>query len=50
MADKKDYAKWCVMLIEGDDYIVDDIYEALHDDGFVDEDQEWNYDHEDDDE
>jgi hypothetical protein len=40
VADKKQYAKWCYKLIDGDDPI-DEIYEALLKDGFVDEDQEW---------
>lgn len=48
MATAEQYAKWCLMLIEGDDHIVDEIYEALYDDGFVDSDQEWVYDEEDD--
>lgn len=41
MATAEQYAKWCLMLIEGDDHIVDDIYEAMYDDGFIDDDQEW---------
>lgn len=48
MATAEQYAKWCLMLIEGDDHMVDDIYEALYDDGFVDSDQEWIYDDEED--
>lgn len=41
MATAEQYAKWCMMLIDGDDHIVDDIYEAMYDDGFIDEHQEW---------
>lgn len=48
MATSEQYAKWCMMLIEGDDHIVDEIYEALYDDGFVDSDQEWIYDEDED--
>ena len=42
MATAEQYAKWCMELIDGNDHIVDDIFEAMYDDGFVDEDQEWN--------
>lgn len=48
MATAEQYAKWCMMLIEGQDHMVDDIYEALYDDGFVDSDQEWIYDEDED--
>lgn len=48
MATAKEYARWCMMLIEGEDYIVDDIFEAMHDDGFIDDDHEWNYDEDED--
>jgi hypothetical protein len=30
-----------MLLIEGQDHIVDDVFEAMYDDGFIDEDQEW---------
>ncbi len=48
MATAEQYAKWCMMLIEGQDHVVDDIFEALYDDGFVDSDQEWIYDEDED--
>jgi hypothetical protein len=48
MATAEQYAKWCLMLIEGQDHMVDEIFEALYDDGFVDSDQEWVYDEEED--
>lgn len=48
MATAEQYAKWCIQLIDGADHIVDDIYEAMYDDGFIDEDQEWNNEDEDD--
>jgi len=48
MATAEQYAKWCMRLIEGDDHIVDDIYSAMYDDGFMDDDQEWTVDDEDD--
>jgi hypothetical protein len=48
MATKKEYAKWCMMLIEGEDFMVDDIFEAMHDDGFIDDGQEWVSEDEDD--
>jgi hypothetical protein len=44
MATAKQYAEWCVKLIEGEDYLVDDILEALYDDGYIDDTQEWVYD------
>lgn len=47
MASAEQYAKWCMMLIEGDDHIVDDIFAAMLEDGFVDEDNEWLYDEDD---
>ena len=37
----KKYAKWCLMLIEGEEYIWDDIYPTLFNDGFIDKDGEW---------
>jgi hypothetical protein len=49
MATAEQYAKWCLMLIDGDDHIVDDIFEAMYDDGFIDEDQELIIEDEDDD-
>lgn len=48
MATAEQYAKWCLMLIEGDDHMVDDIYEAMYEDGFIDTDQEWVYDEDED--
>jgi hypothetical protein len=48
MATAKQYAEWCLMLIDGDDHMVDDIYEALYDDGYIDHDQEWVSDDEED--
>lgn len=47
MATAEQYAKWCMMLIDGDDHIVDEIFEAMYDDGFIDSDQEWVYEEED---
>jgi hypothetical protein len=41
MANAEQYAKWCMALIDGDDHIVDDIYAAMLEDGFVDEHQQW---------
>lgn len=41
MATAEQYAKWCLMLIEGDDHMVDDIYEAMYEDDFIDSDHEW---------
>jgi hypothetical protein len=48
MATAKQYAKWCMMLIEGDDHMIDEIFEALYDDGFIGEDQEWIIDEDED--
>lgn len=36
MASKKQYATWALKLAEGDDYFVDELYEALIEDGYVD--------------
>ena len=47
MATAEQYAKWCLMLIEGDDHMVDEIYEAMYDDHFIDSDQEWIHEDED---
>jgi len=47
MATAEQYAKWCMMLIEGDDHMVDDIFAAMYEDGFVDENQEWDLEDED---
>lgn len=47
MASIDQYARWCMMLIEGEDFMVDDIFEALQEDGYIDEDQEWVVDEED---
>lgn len=41
MATTEQYAKWCLMLIEGEDHMADEIFEALYEDGFIDNDQEW---------
>jgi hypothetical protein len=41
MATKKQYAEWCMKLIDGDDLVVDEIMEALIDDGFINDDSEW---------
>ena len=48
MATARQYAEWCLKLIEGEDYLVDEILEAMYDDGFIDADQEWLYDEDDD--
>lgn len=36
MATKKQYAVWALKLAEGEDFFVDDLYEALIEDGYVD--------------
>jgi hypothetical protein len=38
MANKEDYAKWCAQLIQGEDHMIDDIYAALIEDGYVNDD------------
>lgn len=43
MATAEQYARWCMALIEGNDYIVVDIFAAMLEDGFADEDGEWIY-------
>lgn len=47
MASREEYAKWCLHLIEGDDYILDDVMAALYEDGFIDEGNDWVYDEDD---
>jgi hypothetical protein len=39
MATKKQYALWCMQLIDGNDMVVDDVMEALIDDGFINSDE-----------
>ena len=41
MATKADYAHWCYELIAGEDYFIDELYNELRKDGYIDEDQEW---------
>ena len=41
MATAEQYAKWCMQLIDGEDHMVDDIFAAMLEDGFADEDNEW---------
>jgi hypothetical protein len=41
MASAEQYAKWCMQLIDGEDHMVDDIFAAMLEDGFADEDNEW---------
>lgn len=41
MNNERMYAYWCMQLIEGDTYMVDDIFEQLRKDGYTDEDDEW---------
>lgn len=36
MATRKQYAVWALKLAEGEDLFVDELYEALIEDGFVD--------------
>lgn len=48
MATAEQYAKWCMALIEGNDDVIDDVFVAMYEDGFVDEDQEWIEDEEED--
>ena len=36
MASRGQYAEWLVAIIEGNDYLIDEIYEALLDDGYTD--------------
>lgn len=47
MATAEQYAKWCIKLIDGNENIIDDIFEAMYDDGFIDEDREWDVEDED---
>lgn len=44
MATRDEYAAWCMKLIEGDDYFINDVMAALYEDGYIDETQEWVYD------
>lgn len=43
MASRRQYANWCLKLIEGDDYMVEDIFQALREDDFTNECDEWRY-------
>lgn len=42
MATKAQYAKWCNQLVEGDD-VLEELFKALHEDGFTDEEGFWIY-------
>jgi|AntAceMinimDraft_1070359.scaffolds.fasta_scaffold08683_4 hypothetical protein len=50
MATAEQYAKWCIELIEGvsDDDLIADIMEAMFSDGFINEDDEWEHDEDED--
>jgi|TARA_R110000782_G_scaffold159856_1_gene251933 hypothetical protein len=50
MASAEQYAKWCLQIIDGNDEVIDEIYEAMYNDGFVDEDQGWSGSDDEDDE
>ena len=39
--DETKYAKWCMMLIEGDTHMIEDIIEALLEDKLIDYNHEW---------
>lgn len=43
MATKRDYANYCVALMEGDTAFISKLYELLEEDGFVDDNGEWIY-------
>ena len=40
---KAQYAYYCIQLIEGEDYMLEDLFKALREDGFTDESDEWVY-------
>ncbi len=40
MATKKQYALWCLQLINGNDIIADEVMDALADDGYISGDEE----------
>ena len=42
MATKAQYAEWCNKLVEGDD-VLEELFKALHEDGFTYEDGCWIY-------
>lgn len=46
MASKTDYANWCHMLIQGKDFVIDEILEALLEDAFINIEETWVYDNE----
>ena len=43
MTSKEDYAHWCLMLINGEDFVVSEILSALFDDGYINKEEEWSY-------
>jgi hypothetical protein len=40
MATKKQYALWCLQLVNGNDIIADEVMDALADDGYISGDDE----------
>lgn len=41
MASRDDYARWLYSIIEGDTHHMEDIMEAMIDDGYIDDYHEW---------
>lgn len=41
MADKNEYAYYCYQLLEGNTAMIETIYEFLHEDKLIDENDEW---------
>ena len=48
MASRDEYAHWCMRLMEGDDIFINDMMAALYEDGYIDENEEWIGDDEED--
>lgn len=48
MASRDEYAHWCMRLMEGDDVFINDMMAALYEDGYIDENDEWIYDEDED--
>ena len=46
MATKEEYAYFCTQLMEGDTYMIEDLYKALRGDGLVNSQDEWIYEDE----
>lgn len=41
MAGRDQYAKWCKMLLDGENHMIDEVMIALEEDGYIDDHEDW---------